>query len=132
MQYQKIGREILNRRRKLGMTQQTLAQQAHLSRNYISAIERGEAHNLTLQVLIHLANALELSLLELLAPLTLQPTLTPAPRGIAISESLREFSLKEKLSFETVDTLARIPWPDQEPMTAEEWRSVYDGMRKFV
>lgn len=131
-QHIQIGQHILNRRRALGMTQQTLERRAQLSRNYISAIERGEAHNLTLHALVRLAEALSISLLELLAPPTLHPTHKPTRGGIVVSESLCEFGLKEKLSYETVDRLARIPWGDKEPMTVEEWHEVYEGIRPYV
>lgn len=54
-----IGPVVRERRHALGITQQALADRAHLDRTYISSIERG-VRNPTLQVLGALSIGLEL------------------------------------------------------------------------
>ena len=61
-----IGPVVRARRHELGISQETLAERAHLDRTYISSIERGK-RNPTLQVLGCLAIGLQLPRGELLA-----------------------------------------------------------------
>jgi methanogenic corrinoid protein MtbC1/DNA-binding XRE family transcriptional regulator len=61
-----VGRSILERRNRRGWSQQALADAAGLDRSYVSAVERGR-QNLTLGVLLSLAQALDAPLAHLLA-----------------------------------------------------------------
>lgn len=58
MNYQELGFAILRRRREKRLSQQKLANLSGLSRNYISMIERGEVKNISIEVLVKLAKAL--------------------------------------------------------------------------
>jgi XRE family transcriptional regulator of biofilm formation len=58
MNYQGLGFAVLRRRREKGLSQQDLAGLANVSRNYISMIERGEVKNISVEVLVKLAKAL--------------------------------------------------------------------------
>jgi transcriptional regulator with XRE-family HTH domain len=55
-----FGALVANRRKQRRMSQAQLALTAGVSRNYISMIERGDAHNLTVRTLCKLADALRL------------------------------------------------------------------------
>lgn len=63
--HEKIGFNILHERRKRGMTQETLANAAEISRPRLSAIERGNT-TLTLETLMKIAKALGIEYKDLL------------------------------------------------------------------
>jgi transcriptional regulator with XRE-family HTH domain len=124
MDTQELSRQVKMRRQKLGLSQETLAKQADISRNYLSIIERGEAKNVSVGILGQLATALGTTPAELSGEQT---------RGdILIPPSLREFSISEGLTFSVVDRLARLPRRGQEPKTVEDWRKLYRTIRQFL
>ncbi len=61
----KAGRRIRELRQKRGLSQEALADESGLHRTYVGSAERGE-RNLTLTSLKRLADALEVSLAELM------------------------------------------------------------------
>ncbi len=63
---QSIGARVRHHRKQSGLSQEELAEQAETSRVYISNIERGEAAP-SLEVLLNIANALNVSADDLLA-----------------------------------------------------------------
>ena len=54
-----LRHRILGKREELNISQQALANQAGISRNYVSMIERGEANNLSVGIVERLADALD-------------------------------------------------------------------------
>jgi transcriptional regulator with XRE-family HTH domain len=124
MDIQELGHQVLKRRKGLGLSQEALAQKAGISRNYISLIERGDVRNVSLNTLSRLATALGAAPREL--------TGESGRDDRPIPPLLREFGLKEGLSFEIVDRLSRIPKPGQEPRTLEEWRKLYRAVRPYL
>lgn len=115
---------VLLRRKELNLTQGELAEQAGISRNYVSLIERGEASNVSVKVLHGLASALGTTPAELSGQAGWADTRIPP--------ALRELALKEDLSFDVVDRLARIPMRDREPQSVEEWEQLYASVRSFL
>jgi transcriptional regulator with XRE-family HTH domain len=124
MDPKELGRQVKKRRQELGLSQESVATQAIISRNYLSIIERGEANNVSVSVLGQLASALGMSPAELINE--------SPPSETLISPALREFGLKDGLSFAVIDRLARIPRRGQEPRTAQEWRKLYDAVRQYL
>lgn len=124
MDAKELGRQVLLRRKDLSLTQGELAEQAGISRNYVSLIERGEAPNLSVNVLQGLAAALGTT------PAVLSGQ--PGWADTRIPPTLRELALKAELSFGVVDRLARIPMRGREPQTVEEWERLYQSVRAFL
>ena len=60
-----FGRSVRRARKQLGIPQEALAEYAHLSRNYISDVERG-VRNPGLVTIVRLARALKISPKDLL------------------------------------------------------------------
>ena len=63
----KIGTNIAAKRRKLNLSQEQLAELAGVSSNYMARIERGEVKNFSAINLIKIANALKVSIDELIS-----------------------------------------------------------------
>ena len=62
-----IGITIATLRRMRGMSQETLAEKANISRSQLSSIEaHGLAHNFTIEVLLNISKALEVDPAELI------------------------------------------------------------------
>lgn len=61
-----FGENVRKRRRKLGLSQEELADRAELHRTYVGSIERGE-RNVSLENIVRLAAALEVKPAALLA-----------------------------------------------------------------
>lgn len=124
MDAKELGRQVLRRRKESGLTQGELAQRAGISRNYVSLIERGEASNVSVNVLHDLATALETSPAELSGLSGWTDTLIPP--------ALREFALQYSLRFDVVDRLARLPMRGKEPQSKDEWEKLYESVRPFL
>lgn len=60
----KLGENIKRFRKERGLSQEKLAELANLHRTYVGGVERGE-RNISLLNLLHLANALEVSVADL-------------------------------------------------------------------
>lgn len=69
MHYKTLGIGIMLHRRKNKINQTDFASRAGISRNYLSMIERGEAQNLSVDVLHRLAEAMEADTCQLLRQL---------------------------------------------------------------
>lgn len=62
MDYKELGFAILKRRRLMKLSQEEVAQQSGISRNYFSMIERGVAENISVEILGEIAKTLEVEL----------------------------------------------------------------------
>lgn len=56
---QELGKKIRDRRKKIKMSQETLAKKSNISRARISAIENGKCRNLLVSTLTAIASALD-------------------------------------------------------------------------
>ena len=118
-----IGDNIGLREKKL--SQEKLAEHSNVSRNYISMIERGEAENLSEEILNKLAWGLAVSIEQI----TGKPN---EKTGTIIPPALREFALNEGLPYEEVDLLLQIPFRGKEPSTDIEWKTFYEAIKPFI
>lgn len=124
MDTSELGRQVAKRRRELGLSQTEFAEQADISRNYLSLIERGEAPNVSTGMLEKMSAVLGTSVAGLLNP--------GEKADVVIHPALREFALREGLSFDVVDRLARLPRRGQEPDTVEKWGQIYKAVKEHI
>ncbi|MCA9997807.1 MAG: helix-turn-helix transcriptional regulator [Anaerolineales bacterium] len=124
MDTEAFSRRVWQQRKKLGLSQETLAEQASVSRNYISLIERGEAHNVSLKIVNQLAAALAVTPAELME--------LDEDGEVVVLPALRELALAANLSFAAVERLARLPRPGREPQTVQEWQQIYQAVRIYI
>ncbi len=124
MNSEELAHQVRHRRRQLQISQSKLAELAGISRNYVSLIERGEVKNASIGVLEALGAALGLTAGQLTGENQSDP--------IFIPPALRQLALKQKMQFETVERLVRIPKRGKEPHTPEEWGELYQAVRPYL
>ncbi|MGK7890825.1 MAG: helix-turn-helix domain-containing protein [Leptolyngbyaceae cyanobacterium] len=118
MEPDEFAQQVRDRRRQEKLSQQALAKQVGISRNYLSEIERGQATNLSWQVRQRLASALGIKLEQ-------EGTLESG----AIPDSLAEFAATANLPPDDVQMLARLKYRGQQPTTAEKWELLYNVIK---
>ncbi len=118
-----FGTTIRDRRRQEGLSQESLAQQVGISRNYLSQIERGRATNLSWQ--------LRQKLTALLGIQEETPT-TTAVDWSALPEGLEAFAKRVNLPADDVLMLARLRYRGKQPTTAEKWELLYNVIKVTV
>ena len=117
-----LGRQVHTKRKEKRLSQSELGAMVGISRNYVSQIERGVAHSISMKIVNQLAVALGTSAGEL----------TGESLQITISPSLREFGIENNLSYEVIDKLARIPKRGREPKSVQEWQELYSAIMPFI
>ncbi len=85
MDYADLGKRVRRHRTDLHMTQENLAQQIGVSTSFIGHVERG-TRKASLETLVALANALDVSLDYLLAASLNKGALGPMPEGLNQSQ----------------------------------------------
>lgn len=115
----RFAQQVRTQRKAQKLSQQALAQQVGISRNYLSEIERGEATNLSWQVRQGLANALGLSVDG-------ESPASDLPPGLA------EFAQAAKLPQDDIKMLAGLKYRGQQPSTPEKWELLYNMIKMAV
>jgi transcriptional regulator with XRE-family HTH domain len=122
MDAKELGRQVLTKRKEKELSQEDLGNLAGISRNYVSLIERGEAHNISMKVINQLAVALGASPAEL----------TGETSWVMIPPTLREYGIQNNMPYEVIDTLANIPRRGKEPKSIKEWQDLYNAIAPFL
>ena len=114
-----FAQKVRDRRLQEGLSQEELARKVGISRNYLSQIERGQATNLSWQLMERLTAVLGL---KDVATGTLEtvPDLPP---------SLAEFAQTAGLPPDDVLMLARLKYRGQQPTTPEKWELLYNVIK---
>ena len=101
---EKIGKRIQACRKAKGLTQEQLAERIDLSRNYLSAVERG-VNQISLGKLVELMNVLECSADDIFVDVIKTGVQTKAT---ILSEKLKELHFSEQMRIlEVVETLIK-------------------------
>ena len=116
-----FGKKIRERRVEEGLSQEKLAQAVGISRNYLSQIERGQATNLSWQVMERLTSVLGLKVEQ---EGTKSETVVPS--------SLAEFAKTAGLPPDDILMLARLKYRGQQPTTPEKWELLYNVIKMTV
>jgi XRE family transcriptional regulator of biofilm formation len=117
MELASFGQRLRNRREREGWSQERLAKEVGISRNYLSQIERGVATNVSWQVVNRLAIALGLETTGE------QWNRSNLPSGLA------EFARKADLPQGDTEMLARIQYRGKQPSTSTEWEMLYKAIK---
>jgi transcriptional regulator with XRE-family HTH domain len=119
-----IGNRVRRYRNERGLTLTRLAQEAKLSKSYLSEIENGETPRPSGRTLYALAEALGVTMSDLLGRqlLTTHDEKVPA--------SLRAFADELKLPEADVRMLASIRFRGGQPRSKERWAHIYSAIRQ--
>lgn len=120
-----IGDNVRNLRKRQKLSQDKLAKLTDVSRNYISMIERGEAKNISDEIIKKIAWGLKVSVEQIIG----KPS---EGSGTMIPPALREFALNEELPYETVERLLEIQFRGKDPTSAQEWKELYDAIKPYI
>jgi transcriptional regulator with XRE-family HTH domain len=132
-----VGARIRYVRLQRGLTLDRLAQQAELSKSFLWEVEQNRS-GISGEKLLRVANVLRVSLDFLLRG---EPLPEQAQSGaVAIPHELGELAEELGLSYRQTlvlseigrSVLARRSTKQRGPMTRDDWRRLYDGVRPFL
>lgn len=117
-----VGGRLKRYRASLGISQADLARKASVSAAYISEIESGLGKRPSGEILLRFANALEVTIAELLGQ-----DIRPGDGDPPVPDpSLLEFAKERKLARSDVAMLASIRFRGDPPRTPRRWAMIYD------
>ena len=120
-----LSDRIKQRREEKQISAIELARRAEISKGYLSELESGRAPRPSGAVLFRIATALGTTVADLL-----EQEVKPASR--AIPRALRDLAERERLPEEDVQMLARIRFRGEQPATMEDWRYLYESIRRSI
>jgi len=118
-----FGERVRERRIQEGLSQGELARKVNISRNYLSQIERGEATNLSWQLVERLTTMLGLKE-ERSKEAQLDRVRLPA--------GLAEFAQTANLPDDDIKMLARLQYRGRQPSTQKEWSILYNVIKAAI
>jgi transcriptional regulator with XRE-family HTH domain len=116
-----FAQQVRERRQQEKLSQEDLARQVGISRNYLSQIERGQATNLSWQVREKISALLGLK----------QEDEEPAIES-DLPASLVEFAQSANLPPDDVAMLARLKYRGKQPTTPDKWELLYNVIKMTV
>ena len=124
-----LSNQIRKRRLEQGITLTDLAYRSKISKGYLSQLENNpRGSRPSAEVLYRIAFALGTSIGALLEKQVFdtQNELTDVPSG------LRALALAEHLSEEEIKTLARISYQGNRPDTVDDWKFLFEAIKRSV
>lgn len=91
-----LSQNIVKQRHALHLTQEKLAEKAGMSVNFLSKLERGASRTVSAETLQRLANALEISMEELLNGINKEYSYTKGPYEIQLNKILKSYSQTQR------------------------------------
>ena len=117
-----IGDRLKEYRKSLGMSQADLARKSSVSAAYVSELESGLGKRPSGEILLRLANALEVTIADLLGQ-----DIRPGDGDPPVPDSsLLEFAKERRLPRSDVEMLASIRFRGDPPRTSRRWAMIYD------
>lgn len=117
-----IGDRLKEYRKSLGMSQADLARKSNVSAAYVSELESGLGKRPSGEILLRLANALEVTIADLLGQ-----DIRPGDGDPPVRDSsLLEFAKERRLPRSDVEMLASIRFRGDPPRTSRRWAMIYD------
>lgn len=120
------GARLRKERKRAGLSLAQLAEISGISRTYLLKLETDETSNPSLDVLRKVADALDITVADLLGTPPMQFELDQT----SMPPSLRAFADEVALAPKELQMLASIRWrKGDEPRTTDRWRFVLDSLR---
>lgn len=113
------------------LTLKGVAERSGLSVSYLSDIERGRTKP-TLNTLEALADALDMSVIDLLTGVDFAGELTDASLPPGLSDLLQDDEYRHEITPEWVETLSKIQMRGKRPQTKREWLELYLHLKRIL
>ena len=122
-----IGERVKRWREEKGISAAELARRAGISKGYLSELENDRVNSPrpSADVLYRLATALDVTVADLLGK-----KVQPADREVPAS--LQEFAKEVELPEQDLGMLAQIRFRGEQPKTKEDWRFLYESIRRSI
>ena len=121
-----LSEQIRKRRQEEGLSVAELARLASVSKAYVSQLENNiNGVRPSAEVLFRIASALGTSVSALLEK-------QDDNQLADIPEELQKFALSEQLPEEEIKLLARIEYRGRRPKTLDDWRFLYEAIKRSV
>lgn len=121
-----IGSNIKRLREKKGWTITKLAEEADMSKAYLSQLEKDPNKKVSADILFKLSEALNTTMGVLMGKEV------PVAGTPEITKQLKEFALEYELPQEEVEMLAAIKYRGRQPETIKDWEYIYNTIRTAV
>ena len=119
-----LADQVRRYRAECGLSLSAFARKAELSKSYISAIENGAAPRPSGKTLYAMADALGVTMSDLLGRRLLTEATTERPASL--EAFAREYDLPEA----DVEMLASINFRGEQPATTQRWAHIYSAIRE--
>lgn len=123
-----LATNIRSRREARGMSLTALAHLAGVSKGYISQLENAEETRPSADILQRIAETLGTSVEALLD----KPGMGSVDQTDPIPSALAEFAYLARLDVAEARMLAHIRYHGKQPQTLEDWRFLYESIRRSV
>jgi transcriptional regulator with XRE-family HTH domain len=126
-----LGENVRFRRQGKGWTLNDLAEKSGISKAYISDLENGSAGKPNIQYVFAIANALGVTLDELLDNAASRQVDSPRKKRPAddLPPGLKELQMEMKLSDSEVEMLAQVNFRGNRPKDMEGWRFLLEAIK---
>ena len=124
-----LGQRVRALRHAQKLSLSEVARLSGMSKGYLSQVERSPTARPSAATLFAIARALGTSVAQLFENQDLEPLF---PDDLDISDSLRAFSEEADLPPVDIEMLAGIRYRGASPETKEDWRFLYESIRRSV
>ena len=125
-----IGGRVRSARELQGLSLSELARMSGVSKGYLSQIERSPGARPSASTLFRISQVLGTTVGELLGEEAMEPD--DGGAAVDIPPGLQELAHDENLPDAEVRMLARIRYRGRSPKTKDDWRYVYESIRRSV
>ena len=123
-----LGSRLKNLREQESLSLSEIARRAHISKAYLSQLERGESSQPSYEVLMRLATALATSPANLAGD-----TSSWRPNEDSrLPASLRAFAERSAIPEVDVSMLAQIHYRGKQPRSADDWAHIYETIKRTI
>jgi len=127
-----IGERIAALRRARNISLPDLAKQSGVSKGYLSQLENGIITNPSIDTISKVAQALDITVAELLETPSKKTTKAPLKLDKALEQFIRESKRKGRaIPDDVVDALSRLK-KRRKPLQKEDWAYLYETIRRVL
>lgn len=127
----KLHERMKELRTERDLTLKELAERSELSVSYLSDIERGRTIP-TLNTLESIANALDVTVIDLLSGVDFAGQLTDASLPVGLAQLKNDPTYGDQITPEWLETLSKIQMRGKRPETKDDWLILFLQLKKIL